>query len=97
MLGIFLNKIGKFNSDSLNQSITPTDFRILLQPTDVISPESLRQFEPDHNVFALTLALKCLESSATPCQECISESINLELSLRMINEELSQLSERPPI
>ena len=54
MLGIFLNKIGKYNPD---QSITPTDFRILLQPAEVTTPESLRQFEPNHNVFALTLAL----------------------------------------
>ena len=88
MLGILLTKIA-----TPSNSFPSTDFRMLLQPASEIPPqETLKQFEPEHNTFALSLAVKCLENPVQLAQQA-QESVNLELSLRMINEELFALAD----
>lgn len=61
----------------------------------------LRQIEQDHQILFLNLAVKAAEIQAeneSPTNiDCIEKAINLDKTIKLINEELSIVSERQAI
>lgn len=59
----------------------------------------MKQIDQDHQIMMLNIAIKCFDSQQDEvlALKCATKAINLDLRIKLINEELTNVSERQPI